>query len=203
MGASYWFIRKNNGGITMRKLILFNMITLDGFFEGPGHDISWHNVDDEFNEMSVKQINSVDAILFGRVTYEMMASYWPAPEAIETDPIIANLMNSWPKIVFSRTLKNAAWNNTRLVYGEAVDEIKKLKKLPGKDLIIFGSANLASSLTRAGLIDEYRIIINPLILGSGVPNFQNVAHPIPLKLSHSRVFANGNIWLSYQLEGTS
>jgi dihydrofolate reductase len=185
----------------MRKLMLFNMVTVDGFFEGPGHDISWHNVDEEFNEMSVKQINAVDSILFGRKTYEMMASYWPNPEAIETDPIIANLMNSWSKIVFSRTLKKAAWNNTRLVNGEAVDELKKLKQLPGKDLIIFGSANLAASLTRAGLIDEYRIIVNPVILGSGVPNFQEVVNPIPLRLIQSRVFANGNVWLSYQPKG--
>ncbi len=88
---------------------------------------------------------------------QMMASFWPTPEAIETDPITANLMNSWPKIVFSRTLHDAKWSNTRLVNGEAAEEVKRLKNQPGKDLIIFGSANLAASLIRAGLIDEYRI----------------------------------------------
>lgn len=184
----------------MRNLILFNMVTLDGFFEGPGSDISWHSVDEEFNILSEEQIHSVDAILFGRVTYEMMASYWPSPEAISSDPIIANLMNTWPKIVFSHTLKQAAWNNTRLVNGEAVDELIKLKQQPGKDLIIFGSANLAASLTRAGLIDEYRLMVNPVILGAGVPLFQNVDNPINLKLSQSRVFQNGNVSLYYRFK---
>ena len=89
----------------MRNLILFNMVTLDGYFEGPDADISWHSVDDEFNEFSLEQINTVDSILFGRITYSMMASYWPTPEARLDDPLIANLMNTWPKIVFSRTLK--------------------------------------------------------------------------------------------------
>lgn len=183
----------------MRNLILFNMVTLDGFFEGPGSDISWHNVDEEFNTLAEEQIHSVEAILFGRVTYDMMASYWPSPEAISSDPVIANLMNTWPKIVFSRTLKQAVWNNTRLVNGEAVDEIIKLKQQPGKDLIIFGSANLAASLTRAGLIDEYRLMVNPVILGAGVPLFQNVDNPINLKLSQSRVFQNGNVSLYYRI----
>jgi dihydrofolate reductase len=182
----------------MRNLILFNMVTLDGFFEGPDSDISWHNVDEEFNTRSEEQIHAVDAILFGRITYEMMASFWPSSEAISTDPVIANLMNSWPKIVFSRTLKQADWSNTRLVSGEAVDEVIKLKKQPGKDLIIFGSANLAASLTRAGLIDEYRLMVNPVILGTGVPLFQNVDKPINLKLDQSRVFKNGNVSLYYR-----
>src|SRR5512133_2873697 len=99
----------------MRNLILFNLVTLDGFFEGPGSDISWHNVDEEFNCLSEEQIHAVDAILFGRITYELMASYWPSPEAISSDPIIANLINTWPKIVFSHTLNQTAWNNTSLV----------------------------------------------------------------------------------------
>ncbi len=187
----------------MRNLLLFNLITLDGFFEGPAHDISWHNVDEEFNDFAFEQIHSVETILFGRVTYEMMASFWPTPEAIETDPITANLMNSWPKIVFSRTLHDAKWSNTRLVNGEAAEEVKRLKNQPGKDLIIFGSANLAASLIRAGLIDEYRILINPVILGCGVPLFQNVDLPKSLELNQSRVFSYGNVFLSYRLKGGS
>lgn len=182
----------------MRNLILFNLMTLDGFFEGPNHDISWHNVDEEFNDFAFEQIFSVETILFGRVTYEMMASFWPTPEAMQTDPVISNLMNTWPKIVYSRTLKEATWNNTRLVNGEAVDDVSALKQQTGKDLIIFGSANLAASLTRAGLIDEYRIMINPVILGRGVPLFQKADVPLKVELSKSRVFHNGNVLLYYQ-----
>lgn len=181
----------------MRNLILFNVVTLDGYFEGPGADISWHSVDDEFNEFSSEQINAIDSILFGRITYTMMASYWPTPEARQDDPLIANLMNTRPKIVFSRTLKQAAWNNTRLVNGEAVDEVIHLKQQPGKDLILFGSANLAASLTSAGLIDVYRLMVSPLVLGSGVPLFQNVDRALHLKLNQSRVFKNGNVLLEY------
>src|SRR5262245_43423205 len=97
------------------KLFAFNMVTLDGFFEGPNQDISWHNVDEDFNQFAVEQTANVGAILFGRVTYEGMASYWPTPEAQANDPEIAQLMNTLPKVVFSRTLQRADWNNTRLI----------------------------------------------------------------------------------------
>jgi dihydrofolate reductase len=105
----------------MRDVIVFDAITLDGFFEGPDNDLSWHRVDDEFNDFAWEQIKGCDAILFGRKTYELMASFWPSAEALKEDPITADLMNTWPKIVFSQTLKEAAWNNTRLAYGIAVD----------------------------------------------------------------------------------
>ena len=99
----------------MRKVILFNMVTLDGFFEGPNREINWHHVDEEFNEFAIDQLDSADGLLFGRVTYEMMASYWPTPAARTNDPIVAGKMNALPKFVFSRTLKKAEWNNTKLV----------------------------------------------------------------------------------------
>ena len=91
----------------MRKLFSFNMVTLDGYFEGPNHEIDWHNVDGEFNEFAIEQTGAVDMLLFGRVTYQLMASYWPTPDAIKNDPIVADLMNRLPKIVFSRTLEKA------------------------------------------------------------------------------------------------
>src|SRR6266496_5967963 len=118
----------------MRKVFLFNMVSLDGFFEGPNRDISWHNVDEEFNEFAINQLNEVDTLLFGRVTYEGMASYWPTEFAISNDPIVAGLMNSLPKIVFSTTLDKAEWNNTRLVNDNAAEEVSKLKGRPGKDI---------------------------------------------------------------------
>ncbi len=174
------------------------MVTLDGFFEGPNREIDWHNVDDEFNEFAVDQLNSVDVLLFGRVTYELMAGYWPTPAATKNYSIVANKMNNLPKIVFSRTLKKAEWNNTRLVKEDVAEEISKLKQQPGKDLIIFGSAKLASSLINLGLIDEFRIIVNPVALGEGNPLFRDIKDKINLKLLKTKMFSSGNVSLYYK-----
>lgn len=182
----------------MRKVILFNMVTLDGFFEGPDRDINWHNVDDEFNEFAIEQINTVDTLIFGRVTYELMASYWPTKEAITNDPIVADKMNSMPKIVFSKTLASADWQNTRLVKGDAAKEIAKLKKQSGKDLIIFGSADLAASFIKDGLIDEFRVMLNPVLLGRGTPLFKGIHEKLNLKLLKTKTFGSGNVLLYYQ-----
>jgi dihydrofolate reductase len=174
------------------------MITLDGFFEGPNRDIGWHNVDDEFNEFAIEQLNSADGLIFGRVTYELMAAYWPTETVSTDDPIVAGKMNSIPKIVFSRTLEKAGWNNTRLVKDKAPEEISKLKQMPGRDLYIFGSAKLSSTLANLGLIDEYRVIVNPVVLGAGTPLFRDLQNPISLRLSRTKVFRNGNDLLVYQ-----
>ncbi len=182
----------------MRKLFAFNMVTLDGFFEGPNHDISWHQVDDEFNQFAIEQTRSVDMILFGRVTYELMASYWPTPAALTDDPIVADLMNGLPKIVFSRTLQTAEWNNTRLIKDNIAEEILKLKQQPGKDLALFGSANLLSTLIQMGLIDEHRIMVNPVVLGSGIPLFRGITDKLNLKLLKTRTFSSGNVLLCYR-----
>ena len=183
----------------MRKLIVFNLVTLDGFFEGPGQSIDWHNVDEEFNEFAVEQLATFDVIVFGRVTYQGMASYWPTPLAIADDPVVAKRMNSISKIVISRTLDKAEWNNTRLIKDNVAGEIARLKQQPGKDLAIFGSANLSASLMQLGLIDEIRVIVNPLVLGQGTPLFQNVTDRIKLKLIKNRTFNNGNVLLCYQV----
>ena len=182
----------------MRKLFSFNLITLDGFFEGPQQDIGWHNVDEEFNEFAVEQLSTIGVILFGRVTYQGMASFWPTPFAIENDPVVAELMNSFPKVVISRTLDKAEWNNTRLVKAQVAEEITKLKQQPGKDLAIFGSANLTATLMHLGLVDELRIMVNPVILGQGTPLFKGVTEKVDLKLINTRVFRNGNVLLYYQ-----
>jgi dihydrofolate reductase len=182
----------------MRKIIVFNMMSLDGFFEGPSHDLSWHMVDEEFNQFAEEQIHSVEKILFGRVTYQMMADFWPRPEAIAADPVIAGLMNSMPKMVFSRTLERIDWQNTTLVQGDAVLKVRALKQTPGRDLIIFGSANLMSSLMNHNLIDEHRIMLNPVVLGKGIPLFQNLKGETKLKLIQTRRFNSGNVLLFYQ-----
>ncbi len=182
----------------MRKLFSFNMVTLDGFFEGPNHEIDWHNVDEEFNEFAIEQTSAADMLLFGRVTYQLMASYWPTPDAIKNEPIVAGLMNRLPKIVFSRTLEKAEWNNTRLVKDHVAEEISKLKQQPGKDLALFGSANLMSTLMQLDLIDEHRIMVNPVILGGGNPLFKHARNKLSLKLIRTRTFGNGNVLLCYQ-----
>ena len=182
----------------MRNLFSFNMVTLDGFFEGPNQDISWHHVDDEFNQFAIEQTSSIGTILFGRVTYELMASYWPTSAAVVDDPVIAGLMNSLPKIVFSRTLQNAEWNNTRLIKDHIAEEITKLKGQPGKDLAIFGSANLLSSLIQMDLVDEHRIMVNPVVLGSGTPLFLGIKEQLELKLVKTKTFSSGNVLLYYQ-----
>ncbi len=150
----------------MRKLFMFNLITLDRYFEGPNHDISWHNVNKEFNEFAINQLDEIGTLLFGRVTYELMANYWPTPAAIKDDPIVAGKMNSLPKIVFSRTKVKADWSNTKVINNNVVEEISNLKQQPGKDVSIFGSANLAATLIEHDLIDEFRIMVNPVILGA-------------------------------------
>jgi dihydrofolate reductase len=183
----------------MRTLYLFDMMTLDGFFEGPAKgEIDWHNVDAEFNEFAIDQLNATDLLLFGRVTYEGMASYWPTPAAMEDDPLVADKMNSFPKIVFSRSLEKASWNNTRLIKNNIVEEVLDLKRQPGKDIALFGSADLASTFTSQGLIDEYRIMVNPIVLGKGTPLFRGTDNKLKLELLKARPFKSGNVLLCYQ-----
>lgn len=174
------------------------MISLDGFFEGPNREIDWHNVDEEFNEYAIDLLDNVDVLLFGRVTYELMANYWPTLSATTDDPIVASKMNSLPKIVFSRTLEKADWNNTRLVKENIAEEVSKLKQQPGKDLAIFGSSDLALSFIKLSLIDEYRIIVNPLVLGEGKSLFKGISDKLTLKLLKTKTFNSGNVLLYYQ-----
>ncbi len=183
----------------MGKVVFQNMVSLDGLFEGPHKwEIDWHTVGDEFNEFAIQALKSAGALIFGGVTYQGMADYWSSPEALKDDPDVAALMNSIPKIVFSRSLEKADWNNTRQVKGDAVQEIARLKSQPGKDLLIFGSADLASPLIQNGLVDEYRIFVNPIILGQGAPLFKGIKNRLPLKLVDSRIFKNGLVLLVYQ-----
>jgi dihydrofolate reductase len=181
----------------MRKLLFFMMTSLDGFYEGAGHTIDWHNVDEEFNEFANAQLDSVDVLLFGRLTYEMMAAYWPTAMAVKDDPVVAAAMNSKAKLVFSRTLSNAAWQNTRLVKDNLAQEVASLKAQPGKDLIIFGSSDLAVTLIGARLIDEFRIMLNPVALGDGKSLFKGLPGQLNLELIKTRTFKSGNVLLYY------
>ena len=182
----------------MRKIIVSNLVSLDGYFEGPNAELDWFTVDEEFNGYAEELLNSVDTILFGRKTYEMMASYWPTDEAKSDDPIIAGKMNSLPKIVFSTTLDNVEWENSSLIKNNVNAEILKLKARPGKDIVIFGSGSIVSALTQSDLIDEYRILINPVILGGGKSHFSGNPDRKTLKLTDVKRFNSGLIALYYQ-----
>jgi dihydrofolate reductase len=152
----------------------------------------------------VDQLNNADLLLFGRITYELMASYWPTENAVANDPIVAAKMNAIAKIVFSRTLEEVKWSNTRLVKDNIAEEVLRLKRQPGKEIGIFGSSDLTAALMQMDLIDEYRIMVNPIILGSGKPLFNGIRQRINLKLLETKTFSSGNVLLYYQpikLEG--
>jgi len=172
-------------------------MTLDGYIAGQGGDISWHNVDEEFQELAKAASNSGSTLLFGRVTYELMAGFWPTPEAIRTDPLVAAGMNKSEKIVFSRTLRKADWNNTRLVKDDLLAEVRRLKQGTGKDLTVLGSGSIVAQLAEEGLIDEYNVLLNPVALGKGKTMFEGLTHKLALKLVRTRTFGNGNVLLTY------
>ena len=178
----------------MRKLIVSNIASLDGFFAGPQKEIDWFHVDAEFVEYSRQMLDSAGALLFGAVTYQLMADFWPT-----SNDVNAGRMNSLEKIVFSSTLSDANWNNSRVVRGDIQKEVTRLKSLPGKDLVVLGSARLTSFLLQKNLVDEYRVILQPILLGSGSPLFPNITHRLPLKHLTTWVFNSGGVLLSYQL----
>ena len=181
----------------MKKLKVFNFITLDGYFAGAEKDISWHRHDEETNAYAHDMLSLDDTLLFGRVTYDLMASYWPTPFAIKNDPIMAERMNNADKIVFSQTLKKTEWINTSIVHDNIVDELHKLKQIPGKNMTILGSGSIVTQLAQSGLIDEYQIMVDPVILGGGTSICKGINHVLNLKLTSTRTFRNGNVLLCY------
>jgi dihydrofolate reductase len=183
----------------MRKLAIFNFITLDGYYKGPKEDISWHRHGAEENAYAAESLNAGNTLLFGRKTYEMMASYWPTPMAIKNDPIVAEGMNKADKIVFSRTLIKAEWNNTRLVKDDMAEEIQKMKRQTGKDMTVLGSGSIVTQLAQAGLVDEYQFMVDPVVLGDGTPIFRGLGHKLDLKLAATRTFKSGVVLLRYQV----
>lgn len=183
----------------MSKIISQIMVSVDGFYEGNHHELDWHQVDEEYNEYATEMLQNVSAILFGRKTYQLMEQYWPTAQSEKDSQVIADLMNQLPKIVFSKTLESVKWNQSVLIKEKGEQRLKELKTKVEKDLIIFGSGELVSFLTNARLIDEYHIIINPLILAKGKPFFRDISEKIPLKLVRTKTFKSGNILLCYQL----
>lgn len=185
----------------MRKLIVFNHVSLDGYFVDRNGDMSWakaHAQDAEWNAFVTENASGSGVLVFGRITYELMASFWPTPFAIENMPTVAAGMNNMPKIVFSRTLDQASWNNTTLVKGDLATEMRRLKQEPGENMVILGSGSIVAQLTPERLIDEYQIVVNPVVLGAGRTLFDGVKEKLSLKLSKTRTFGNGNVLLCYE-----
>jgi dihydrofolate reductase len=188
------------GGNAMRKIILMMSVSLDGFIEGPHREIDWHMVDDELHAHFNKRLSAMGAFLSGRVTYELMAGFWPTADAdpSSTGPMVefARIWRDMPKIVFSRTLERAEWNTT-IVRDVVAGQVMELKAQPGGDLVL-GGADLAAAFMRHDLIDEYRLYVHPIVIGQGKPLFPASDAKINLQLAETRTFGNGVVLLRYQ-----
>lgn len=185
----------------MRKLIVFNHVSLDGYFVDANGGMDWarpDNKDAEWSRFVADNASGDGMLLFGRTTYELMIRYWPTPMAAQHDPIVAERMNSAPKAVFSRTLDQASWNNTKLVKGDVATEVRKMKQEPGPGMVILGSGKLVAHLAQERLIDEYHVVVNPVVLGKGRTMFDGIREKLKLKLSKSRSFSNGYVFLCYE-----
>jgi dihydrofolate reductase len=182
----------------MRKLISFMVVTLDGYYEGPNGEFDFWNIDDEFYEFSISQLNDIDTLVFGRATYDGMAGYWPTPQGVEDNPVIAERMNTIAKVVVSTTLEKAEWQNTTLVKGDAADVIADLKRQPGQHLALFGSPSLTASLLERGLVDELRVMVHPILLGAGKSLFETLKDHVRLERLRTTTFRSGNVLLTYR-----
>jgi dihydrofolate reductase len=185
----------------MGRLIVFNQASLDGYFVDGRGDMNWaRNLtpDAEWDAFVEGNARGGGILVFGRITYELMAGYWPTPAAARQLPVVAERMNALQKIVFSRSLKEASWSNTRLVKEGMAAEIRKLKAEPGSGMAIMGSGSVVAQLADEGLIDEYQIVVVPVALGAGRTMFEGVKKPIRLRRTSSRSFANGNVVLCYE-----
>ncbi len=185
----------------MPRLIVFNHVSVDGYFVDAKGDMSFarkDSTDAEWSAFVAENAAGGGVLLFGRVTYDLMRSYWPTPQALANDPVVAERMNGRPKVVFSRTLDTATWANTRLVKGDPAAEVRRMKNEPGPGMAILGSGTIVSQLAAEGLIDEFQIVVNPVVLGGGRTLFEGVRERLALRLTRTRTFGNGNVMLCYQ-----
>jgi dihydrofolate reductase len=180
----------------MSKLIMWNLVSLDGFFEGEkSWSLDFHQEvwGDELERLSLEQLGTVGTLLFGRVTYEGMAAYWQSEKGE-----IADLMNSLPKVVVSRTLARAEWNNTKLIKGDVASQVEELKRRSDKNIFVFGSGDLSATLIEHGLFDEYRLCIVPIMLGKGKSLFGSNSRRLKFKLLETRPLKSGGVILRYE-----
>lgn len=185
----------------MTRLTVFNQVSLDGYFTDARNDMSWaHKSDPEWMAFTTGNAQGDAILLFGRVTYEMMKSFWPTPAARETLPDVADAMNRMRKVVFSRTLKEPGWTNATLVRDDPAEAVRTMKQHEKQDMVIMGSGSIVARLAQADLIDVYQVVVIPLILGAGRTMFEGVDRRPLLKLTDTRRFRNGNVVLWYERE---
>lgn len=183
----------------MRRIIVCNWLSLDGFIAGPEGETEWFSWSDEIAAFYKKMQQDVDTILLGRKTYDIMAAYWPTAQSASEDPEIISHMNDSRKIVYSTTLANADWSNTTISKQIDAAAIRALKKEAGKDIIVYGSGSIVSALTNLGLVDRFYIMICPILLGSGKPLAGGLEHFVQLKKPDVHPFAAGGVLLQYHL----
>lgn len=187
----------------MRNLILWMSVSVDGYFEGPSRELDWHMVDEELHSYFNEQLGAMGAFLSGRITYDLMADFWPTVDAdpSASGPLaeFAGIWRDMPKIVYSRTLESADWNTT-VVRDVIPEEVLDLKRQPGGDLVL-GGADVATSFVRHDLIDEYRLYVHPVLIGRGRALFPLSEAKIDLRLAETRTFGNGVVLLRYQRRG--
>jgi dihydrofolate reductase len=187
------------GPMNMPKLVAYTSVSLDGYFTDANGDMNWaHKHDPEWQAFVSENASRGGQLLFGRVTYDLMAGFWPTALAAQSNPVVVERMNSLRKFVFSRKLDQVTWNNATLLKGDLAAEVRKLKQEPGPNIVVMGSGSVVAQLAEAGLIDEYQIVLNPIVVGNGRTMFEGVKRKLPMKLASSRVFGNGNVVLFYQ-----
>jgi dihydrofolate reductase len=197
--------------MSARRIVMFNQVSADGFFSDPEGGLDWVVADPEIHARAVESMPQTDTIMLGRKTYEQFASFWPGAlrnldaagphGASKRDPAFAAMahwLNETKKLVFSRTLKHATWNNSETLADIDAKRFAKLKQQPGKDLLIFGSGSLVSQLSEHGLIDEYRFVVCPVLLGEGRPLLGELPKRVSLTLVEAKPFQSGNVMLTYQ-----
>ncbi len=186
----------------MRKVIVTMWVTLDGFIAGPNDDMSWIIVDDAMGAYEDAMVSAADTLILGRVTYQSFAGAWPHvpdnPAASEGEKEYARKVNSLHKIVFSKTLETVEWNNSTLLHEINPDDIVALKNEVGKDIVIYGSASIVQALTTLGLIDEYQLLVHPVVLGGGKRLFKEGSDRTALRLVETKTFDSGVVLLTYQ-----
>jgi dihydrofolate reductase len=189
----------------MRKIITTTWISLDGFIAGPDNAMDWVMVDQDMGQYEDEIVSAADTLLLGRVTYESFAGSWPHvpdnPDVSEGERDYARKLNAMRKVVFSKTLTSADWNNSTLLREIAPAEIEKMKQEPGRDMLVYGSASIVGELTNHGLIDEYQLLVHPVILGAGKPLFQDIAEKQDLELVKTKPFSSGVMGLYYRRRG--